>query len=166
MLEPIIDDLAKLWGQFKTAVVIVILVALSFWVARCTAARDAVTKERVKVLTHEIKVAVPVYITDTVTAYRTRIRYDRTQIHDTVVRHDSVFVYKPLADTAINACTAALHDCEHLRVVNDSLLVQVKKQRRTFWNRIGVSVGPALVAKSDGTVTWGIGATVGVRVWP
>ena len=121
MLAPIIDDLEKLVEQFKTALLVIVVGALMLWVGRCTARKDGAQAERIKVLTHTVMVAETLYVHDTVTAYRTRIRYDRTQTTDTVMRHDSVFVYKPLADTAINACTVALHDCDRLRLVNDSL---------------------------------------------
>lgn len=165
-LKAILADVEALVANFKTTLLVVLLVVLTFWVTRCQARKGAVTAERVSVLTHTIKVSVPVYLHDTVTAYRTRIRYDSTQIRDTVMRHDSVFVYKPLADTAIHACTQALHDCDHLRLLNDSLTVQLKKQAPTFWSKIGCTVGPGLQATSGGKVYVGVGATCGYKVWP
>jgi hypothetical protein len=166
VLKVILADIESLVNSFKTVLLVIVLVALTFWVARCTAAKDAVVQERITTLTHEVKVATPVYITDTVIAYKARTRYDSARVTDTVMRHDSVFVLRSVADTAINACTVALHDCEHIRLLNDSLTKQLVKQKPGFWSHLGCTAGPAILAKRDGTVVAGVGATCGWRIWP
>lgn len=166
MLKVILADIEALIGSFKTALLFIVAVALMFWVGRCTAAKDAVIAERISVLTHTVKVSLPVYIHDTVTAYRTRTRYDSLRLTDTVTRHDSTFVYRPLADTAVHACTQALHDCEHIRLLNDSLTTQLAKQKPGFWSRWGCVPGPGILSTTTGKVSVGIGITCGPRIWP
>ena len=166
MLEPILDDLNKLFKTFETAIIVIVAVILTFWVARCTASKAAVTAERVKVLTHEIKVTDTLYVRDTIVAHRTKTRYDSVRVTDTVSRNDTVFVPRAVADTAINACTQALHDCDRIRLLNDSLTVQLRKEKPGFWSRIGCTVGPSVLATRDGTVKAGIGAACGIRAWP
>lgn len=164
-LKALVGTVESFVASFKTALLVIVLVALALWVGRCSAARAAVTQERINVLTHTIKVDVPVYIHDTIIATRTRTLYDSARIVDTVSRNDTVYVRRDVADTAINACARALHDCEHIRLLNDSLTKQIAKQRPTFWSKVGISVGPSIVAARDGTVVWGVGATLGYKIW-
>lgn len=166
MMKVVLDEIERLFKSFENVALILVAITLAFWIARCTTKREVITQEHVTTLTHEVKVLTPIYVTDTVTAYRTRMRYDSTQIHDTVMRHDSVFIYKPLADTAINACSRALHDCEAIRLKNDSLTTQLSQQKRSWKDRLGCNVGPSLLARRDGTVVAGVGATCGLKIWP
>lgn len=165
MLEPVIADLKGELAKVKWALVGIVGLGLMFWVGRCEGGKDAVVREHVVTLSHEVKVLVPVYLRDTVIAHDTKVRYDSLRVSDTVVRNDTVFVPRVIADGTINACTQALHDCERLRVVNDSLVHFLGKQKAGFKDRVGVFVGPVAVY-SAGTIHAGVGVGVGIKVWP
>ena len=68
MLSPIIDDLEKLVESFKTALLVLVVAVLAFWVARCTGKKDGVEAEQIKIVTHNVMVAETLYVHDTVTA--------------------------------------------------------------------------------------------------
>ncbi len=165
MLEPALADIEAELGKVKWGAIVLGALGLMFWVGRCTAARDAVVREHVTTLTHEVKVLTPVYIRDTVVAHQTKVRYDSVRVLDTVVRNDTVFIPRVVADGAVKACTQALHDCDRLRLVNDSLVTYLGKEKRGLKDRVGVFVGPVAVY-SAGVVHAGVGIGVGIKVWP
>ena len=78
---------------------------------------DTIVAERIRLDT--------VYRTDTVRLWRAKTVYDTARIRDTVVRNDTVFIPRTVADAAVEACTAALATCEQRVAIADSQV--------TFW---------------------------------
>lgn len=165
MLNTVLEDLEAEVLRWKMVIAVVLALVIVFYAGRCSAAKAAVIQEKVATLTHEVKVLTPVYVHDTVIAHRTKVVYDSLTPLIAMTVHDTVWVPKAIADTAINACTQALHDCDHLRVMNDSLLALTKQQKAGFKDRIGVFVGPT-VTYTGGQFKAGIGVGAGIRIYP
>jgi len=148
--------LSNLLTRWQWYLVGIVLIASALFAGAWWERRQGAREEKVKVLTHEVKVLDSIFVHDTVTAYRTQIRYDHTRITDTLAFHDTVWVPRAVADNAINACTEALHDCGRLRIVNDSLR-KLSGKKPGFFSRCGVGPGGSVIVTRDGIVRAGVG---------
>lgn len=90
------------------------LFAAGFWVGTLVEARGLARYGGADVDTLLVQELVldTVYRTDTVRLWRAKTVYDTARVTDTVVRGDTVFVPRDVADEAINSCTNALFTCE------------------------------------------------------
>jgi hypothetical protein len=70
---------------------------------------DTLVQERVRLDT--------VYRRDTVRLWRAITQYDTARVTDTVMRGDTVYVSRDVADEAVNACKATVQTCEQEKKV-------------------------------------------------
>jgi len=128
--------------------------------------------------------------TDAETQLRPLIHTERTldirYVHDTVVLHDDikrynnardqvlahptdplvVQTYVHLADTVVAACTEVIQTCEERLKNKDKIISLLEKTQPTFWDRFGVTTGPAVVVQPNGRVGWGWQVGFAIKVWP
>lgn len=81
-----------------------------------------------------------VYQTDTIRLWRTLAKYDTARVTDTLVRNDTVYVRRDVADAAVEGCKLTVLTCEQRVEVRDkrinNLEQQIKKmpqERSAFW---------------------------------
>ena len=74
---------------------------------------DTLTEERARLDT--------VYARDTIRLWRAKMVYDTARITDTLVRNDTVFIPRMVADSAVASCIAAVATCEARAEVSDSI---------------------------------------------
>lgn len=113
-------------------------------------ANDSLAKAQRKVDT--------IYLRDTLRLRFRRIEWDTVRVRDTIVRNDTVFVPRAVADSVISACTSALRTCEQRaqlwadRYANLELQVAAMPKPRAAWKvwgeRITLVVGTAAVCSA------------------
>lgn len=65
-----------------------------------------------------------VYLRDTVVMSRLITRYETSRVTDTIVRNDTVYVRRDVADSAIAGCQTVVLSCEaRVRVLSQSLAI-------------------------------------------
>ena len=122
-------------------------------------AADQAAQDRIELLAHHVKTVDSIYTTDTLYFQRT-LKVERA-VHDTVLLHltDTVWVkrYIAAADTAISACTEALHSCE-LRVAQRDSIIALYKAMKPSRISLGVQAtcGVGLAARADCVVGAGV----------
>jgi len=62
-----------------------------------------------------------VYATDTIRLWRAKMVYDTARITDTLMRNDTVFIPRMVADSAVAACYATVATCEARVGISDSI---------------------------------------------
>lgn len=62
-----------------------------------------------------------VYASDTIRLWRAKMVYDTARITDTVMRNDTVFIPRMVADSAVAACYATVATCEARVGISDSI---------------------------------------------
>jgi hypothetical protein len=62
-----------------------------------------------------------VYATDTIRLWRAKMVYDTARITDTLMRNDTVFIPRMVADSAVAACYATVATCETRVGISDSI---------------------------------------------
>lgn len=61
------------------------------------------------------------YRSDTIRLWRAKMVYDTARVTDTVMRNDTVFVPRLIADSAVVACVMSLATCERRVAMSDSV---------------------------------------------
>lgn len=115
-----------------------------------------------------------VYVRDTVRAVQWRTRYDTLAVTDTVIRNDTVYVRKDLADSTIQACTLALNSCGLALKAEQDLtegwrsraIAAEAKRKRGLFDRCGLAIGYGVSASPGGSMSHGVQGGVSCKVWP
>jgi hypothetical protein len=153
------------WLRYALVAAAALLVGVLF--QRDRQAGAAARTELVR-LTHERRVTDTLYRRDTVRLTVTRTIYNSSR--DTLLLHltDTVKVreFVAAADSTIRACTLVVETCEQRVAVRDSIIATLKKLQPSFWNRVGLTVGPGIVVTPRGTVAGGIVIGGTIKVWP
>lgn len=139
--------------------------ALALWGGAWYERRQGQQDEKVTILVHEVKVLDSIFVHDTLKASVAKAHYDTARVRDTLWYHDTLWVPRKTADSAVNSCTQALHDCGRLRIVNDSL-TKLSGKKPGFFSRCGVGPGGGLIVTHDGVVHGGAGIFGDCHVWP
>lgn len=104
-------------------------------------------------LARAVRTADVVYLRDTVRLWRTVNTYSEVRVRDTLVRNDTVFIPRIVADNAVASCKATVLSCEARVAKRDGLLASQARElaaSRALENRPYWSVGPEYDALSGG----------------
>jgi hypothetical protein len=115
----------KGWGPL-----IAVLVAFASGFA--TAARGLAPNHAARIDTlMQVQVRVDTqYRADTIRLWRAKTVYDTARVTDTLMRGDTIYVPRDIADEAVQACVSSVRTCEEGRAVADSLA-------RAAWDSVG-----------------------------
>lgn len=144
--------LTRILPWLAVAVLLAVSVAQDRRVGVLTAERDRARAESDS-LRRAVRTADRTYTRDTVRLWRRVAVYDSVRLTDTLVRNDTVFVPRTVADNAVNACKATVLSCEVRVAKRDALLASQDRElaaARALENRPYWSVGPEYDALSGG----------------
>lgn len=147
------DDISRLLARIFLAVVAVVGITaggLGYTLgrrglaSRTPVAIDTIVRESIRLDT--------VYRADTVRLWRAKTVYDTARVTDTLLRGDTVFVPRDVADRAVDACMDAVGTCERRQALAAA--------EATFWKDSVARIPPQPDVRKVATVTAIIAALV------
>lgn len=166
--------ITKYLGAAGVTIIVAAAVIGALWLYRWDAQRTALKDAYISQLETQVKALAirkaridTVLVRDTLRLTHWQTRYDTARINQVVMIHDTAYIPRTVADSTVNACTLALHDCLAVRALNDTLTDSLRTlthlQHPSTLHRLldHCGVGPAWDALS-GKLT----VDVGCHLWP